>query len=242
MMKFFTNFIFGLVILLTFTLSGIFRVGAQNLVANADFSNGTNGWTFMVSDPEEAGAAFYPGSPTGFATIDGTFSYTICDLDQNIPTVAGAIYQVSFQYEMGASEPLYIRSTPVSFAAQPLPFTYTDQDAVVTNSYIVQATDTNSLLQFEFNTDTGLWGQSVGYIVVQPVIPPQCNLLSASNSQLTMGLAGTPGVGYTWQTTTSLVPPVDWQSFATNFADTNGACTCIVTNPVAPSFFRTVLK
>ncbi len=184
----------------------------------------------------------YPGTPTGFATIVGTFSYTICDLDQEIPTVAGACYRVSFQYQMGASEPQYIRSTPVSFAGQPLPFTYTDQDTVVTNSYIVHVAGTNSLLQFEFNTDSGLWGQSVGYVVIQSVIPPQCNLLSSTNTRLTMGLTGTPGVAYTWQTTASLIPPVNWQSFATNYADTNGVCTCTVTNLVAPGFFRTVLK
>jgi len=241
-MKFRANFIVGLVISLLVNLLGGFRARAQNLVVNGDFSDGTNGWTFIVLDPEDATAAFDPATPTGFATIIATFGGTTCDLDQQISTVVGAYYRVSFQYEMGASEPQYIRSIPVSFAGQPLAFAYSDQDAVVTNSYIIRATDTNSLLQFEFNTDFGLWGQSVGYIVVQPVILPQCNLLSSSNSQLSLGLTGTPGIPYTWQTTTSLIPPVNWQSFATNFADTNGACTCIVTNLVAPSFFRTVLK
>jgi hypothetical protein len=66
------------------------------------------------------------------------------------------------------------------------------------------------------------------------------NLLSETNVQLHFGGA-VPGASYVLQHATNLSPPIPWQPFATNAADSNGGWTFTITNAIASfsaMFFR----
>ncbi|HEV2694442.1 MAG TPA: immunoglobulin domain-containing protein [Verrucomicrobiae bacterium] len=93
---------------------------------------------------------------------------------------------------------------------------------VVTNNFGSVTTDAASLVVF---------------------LPPQSFMAFENNSrQLILQFTGSVGYPYVLQSTTNLVPPIDWQPVLTNMADGNGSWSEILTNwqttPVG--FFRVV--
>ncbi len=68
------------------------------------------------------------------------------------------------------------------------------------------------------------------------------SLVNQTNVQIQFGSA-VPGANYVLQSATNLSPPIPWQPFVTNAADTNGNWTFTITNAIASApvmFFRVV--
>jgi hypothetical protein len=70
--------------------------------------------------------------------------------------------------------------------------------------------------------------------------PPQILSASLTGVGFNLNLTGLPGQNYILQSTTNLMPPINWQPVLTNTTDTNGNWQYIDTNLNAPQkFYRT---
>ena len=82
-------------------------------------------------------------------------------------------------------------------------------------------------------------------ITVSNPTQPNFNILSgktfniATNRVVNLQLVGVPGNPYRLQVTTNILNPV-WTNVSTQSADSNGMISVFLTNPPAPSFYRTV--
>ena len=73
---------------------------AQNIVTNGDFSNGITGWTYGANPPPGSLTLFNAASPTPYANVTIVAVPNI-SVSQNLTTIAGHTYNLSFVY--GAS-------------------------------------------------------------------------------------------------------------------------------------------
>jgi hypothetical protein len=72
-------------------------------------------------------------------------------------------------------------------------------------------------------------------------LPPQnfsaSNIVGTNGNLLSLQLSGSPYYPYILQSATNLTPPISWQSILTNFTDTNGNWSFIVSNLTAPNLY-----
>lgn len=127
-----------------------------------------------------------------------------------------------------------IQIDPPPSIITPLPI---QTNAILTLPAVIPADGTNYLVVITNN-----YGSVTSSTVLMTVfLPPQnfsaSNTFGVNGNMLSLQLSGTPNYPYTLQTATNLMPPINWKSFLTNYADSNGKWSFTVSNLSAPNLY-----
>jgi hypothetical protein len=199
------------------------------LIQNGGFeTGGFNGWVY-TGDSTYVSVTFsqsYVHSGVYGAELgpSGALGY----LSQNIPTVAGLSYLLSFwlvtptatsnEFSVSWDGALICDLTNVTFASW-------------TNfQFIVSAATTNSILQFGMRNDLAYFG--LDDISLSPLIPPTLQFSPASSASPQFSWNAVSNVTYQIEFTTNLAAP-NWQNLTSMTSPTN----CVMTFTNVPSQF-----
>jgi hypothetical protein len=178
----------------------------QSLVQNGGFETGNfNSWTLSGNSSSFAVSATSTYVHSGSYGLNATAN-SLGYITQNLPTVPGQTYQLSFWFLVTGTRPNqafqanWNGATAYSTASPPT--SWTNQKLIVT------ATSTNTALQFGLNSaSTSTRSFALDEISVTPVNLPtitqspvsQTNLIS-SNIVFTAAASGTATLNYQWRT------------------------------------------
>ena len=236
----------------TFTANVAFlndqEAAAQNLffsllVGNAGFETGDfTHWTFTgdanANFPDSIDAAQWQGQSTLSGIDDSKFVHagiygaflgeatSLGSLAQTLPTVAGQRYLLSFWLANPArGTPNEFRAvwngSPVFDQVNLVPFAWTNLH------YVVTATATSTLLQFDFRND--LKGFGLDDISVQPIAAPVFQTVAQTNGGIGFTWSAVPGLTYQVQYTTDLETIV-WNNLGAPVTAAGGTMT--VSEPI----------
>lgn len=212
--------------------------GAQNnLVVNGGFETGDfTGWqtgegtttggsfpiTFRVSQSMDYDTKFtapftvHSGLYCALVSVPGGYnsedqlSYSYCYLSQNLPTQAGATYQVSFWID-----PIEDSSCQVFWSGSPGAPIYSESSAQsewLNVQETVMATGTSSQLEFYFASIPG-FATSIDQTTLDDasvtlLYPPYNQIgMIATNNNIQLVFTGTPGTNYALDASFTLIPP-----------------------------------
>jgi len=114
-----------------------------------------------------------------------------------------------------------------------------------TNSTLVVSPVTSAAATNYFVVVTNIYGSVTSSVAALWVfLAPQNFTAGMNGTNLQVQLSGTPVWPYILQSATNLTPPINWQSVATNQADTNGNWRFTIRNPTSRPgcFYRAVAQ